>query len=307
MPAPSCSPAPRPCAPAGFAPAGLSAARPDLPAALSQVPLLPQTMLLVEDSRLAAEAVRLLCRRLGVRLRRADSLELAQAHLRVYRPDVLLVDPGLPDGSGLSLIAALGRAHRRPARVIGFSGDPGMEGACLQAGADAFIAKPLQPARHLQSLFGAHVIGSDCAALVAAACGDVALTRASAAIESEGEGTLGTSADLMCVQPRATDPTGAPADARVIPARAAASGAMHRNHGADPLALQDDLRLARAMIGSARAGARIDYTARFLRGIARCANDTDLMQAAETALSSQSPAPLIAALDHRMRRNLDCI
>jgi DNA-binding response OmpR family regulator len=71
-------------------------------------PLAGLTILAVEDSRFASEALRLMCLRSDARLRRADSLEQADRHLSVYRPDVVIVDLGLPDGNGADLI-------RRPA------------------------------------------------------------------------------------------------------------------------------------------------------------------------------------------------
>lgn len=114
----------------------------------------PRTLLLVEDSRHAAEAVRILCRRMGIRLRRTESLAGAALHLRVYRPDIALIDLGLPDGSGLDLIRAMARSTARPGRVVAISGDPTLDGAAQRAGADAFLAKPLSFTRHLASLTG---------------------------------------------------------------------------------------------------------------------------------------------------------
>jgi hypothetical protein len=58
-------------------------------------PLLGITVLLVEDSVYCSEAMRLLSIRSGARLRRADSLKSARRHLRIYRPDVMLVDIGI--------------------------------------------------------------------------------------------------------------------------------------------------------------------------------------------------------------------
>lgn len=112
------------------------------PVRLGEMPLLGLTVLAVEDSRFACDALRLMCRRAGARLRRAETLAQARVHLRTYRPDVALVDLGLPDGRGESLIADLARAPGRPAVVLGMSGDEGGRQAAMAAGADGFVAKP---------------------------------------------------------------------------------------------------------------------------------------------------------------------
>ncbi|MEM9709369.1 MAG: response regulator [Pseudomonadota bacterium] len=106
-------------------------------------PLLGQTVLLVEDSRFASEAIRLLCLRSGARIRRADTLRSAARHLRTYHPSVLIVDMGLPDGSGLDLVAELSRAAPRVPVILATSGDDAMETAALSAGADGFLSKPM--------------------------------------------------------------------------------------------------------------------------------------------------------------------
>lgn len=107
-------------------------------------PLMGMTMLVVEDSRFASEALRLMCLRSGARIRRADCLETAARHLKVYRPSAVIIDMGLPDGSGADLIRDLAQARPRVGVILGTSGDDGAEALALQAGADGFLAKPLQ-------------------------------------------------------------------------------------------------------------------------------------------------------------------
>lgn len=114
-------------------------------------PLLGLTVLMIEDSRFASEAVRLLCLRSGARIRRAGSLAAARRHLAVYRPAVVLVDLGLPDGSGLDLIRDLANATPRIDVVIGISGDDNVQQTALDAGADDFIAKPIPSLNAFQS------------------------------------------------------------------------------------------------------------------------------------------------------------
>jgi len=106
-------------------------------------PLLGLTALVVEDSRFASEAMRLLCLRSGARIRRADSLAHAERHLQVYRPCVLIVDVGLPDGSGLGLIERMANSTPRVDVILGTSGDDNMRDAVLAAGADDFLPKPI--------------------------------------------------------------------------------------------------------------------------------------------------------------------
>lgn len=112
-------------------------------------PLAGLTLLAVEDSRVAADALRLLCRSQGGRLRRAASLAEAERHLSLYRPDAILVDLGLPDGRGEALVAALARSPKRPPAILALSGDPARGAAALACGADAFLAKPVLSAECL--------------------------------------------------------------------------------------------------------------------------------------------------------------
>lgn len=122
-------------------------------------PLLGVTVLIVEDSRYASEAMRLLCLRSGARIRRADCLASARRHLTTYRPTVAIIDIGLPDGSGLELIRTLNNATQRPPIVLGTSGaDPTeAEAETLAAGANGFLPKPVESIAVFQQAIISHL------------------------------------------------------------------------------------------------------------------------------------------------------
>ncbi|MEQ3626502.1 MAG: response regulator [Celeribacter sp.] len=105
-------------------------------------PLLGMTVLVVEDSRFACEAVRLLALRSGARIRRADCLQSARRHLQVYRPTVVIIDIGLPDGDGSELIRELAQAVPRVPVILATSGRMEAEADARAAGADDFLLKP---------------------------------------------------------------------------------------------------------------------------------------------------------------------
>ena len=120
-----------------FRPDPLMPSKPPLGA---ELPLQGLTLMIVDDSRFTCDALRLILHRAGARLRRAESLEIARLHLNCYRPDLAIVDLGLPDGRGEDLIAELS-ADGFP--VLGISGDPNGRNAALDAGAAAFLEKPI--------------------------------------------------------------------------------------------------------------------------------------------------------------------
>lgn len=119
----------------------------------SQRPLLGLTILLVEDSRYCSEAVRLLCVRSGARLRRADSVSSAYKHLATYRPNLVLVDVGLPDVSGLVLVRDLaGHRPNAPVILVTSGEDQAIARAeAKAAGADGFLEKPMRNVLEFQS------------------------------------------------------------------------------------------------------------------------------------------------------------
>lgn len=120
-------------------------------------PLLGLTILLVEDSRVACEAMRLMCLKSGARLRRAGSLLHARRHLATYRPGVVIVDVGLPDGDGCALIHELAQAAPSVGAILATSGNPDEESRALDAGAAGFLHKPISSLAAFQSGIMAHL------------------------------------------------------------------------------------------------------------------------------------------------------
>jgi DNA-binding response OmpR family regulator len=122
-----------------------------------RLPLHGLSLLIVDDSRFTCDALRLILHRAGARLRRAESLEIARLHLAFKRPDLAIVDLGLPDGRGEDLIAELS-AEGFP--VLGLSGDPDGREAAMDAGAAGFLEKPLGSSAGLVRLIRQLVTGA---------------------------------------------------------------------------------------------------------------------------------------------------
>lgn len=108
------------------------------------LPLRGLVVMVVDDSRFACDAMRLMLHRLGARMRRAGTLAAARAHLARQRFDAAIVDLGLPDGPGEALVAELATAGGAGGpRVIVASGDPGGRAVARAAGAQGFLEKPV--------------------------------------------------------------------------------------------------------------------------------------------------------------------
>lgn len=110
------------------------------------------TILLVEDSRSASEAIRLFAAESGARVRRADSLHAASRHLAIYRPNVVMVDLGLPDGDGMALIRHLASTSTPMGGIIALSGHDraAWQDEAVAAGAAGCLEKPIAGLRTFQ-------------------------------------------------------------------------------------------------------------------------------------------------------------
>jgi CheY-like chemotaxis protein len=122
------------------------------PGGLRRQCLFAVTILLVEDSRSASEAIRLYAAESGARVRRADSLHAAARHLAIYRPSVVMVDLGLPDGDGMALIGHLASVSTPISAIVALSGRERSEwqAEAMAAGAAACLEKPIAGLRAFQ-------------------------------------------------------------------------------------------------------------------------------------------------------------
>ena len=103
-------------------------------------------VLIVEDE---PDVAALMARRLGAYHEvcfAADGIS-AIASARRERPDVIVLDIGLPAGDGLTVIERLRKLHdtaRTPVVVVTASPLPSRRAQALEAGAAAFLTKPFQ-------------------------------------------------------------------------------------------------------------------------------------------------------------------
>lgn len=102
-------------------------------------------VLLVEDSPMISGALRMLLEAGGFEVTLATTAAEAIAWSGPERADVMLLDIGLPDADGLSVIGALDARGLRPATTYAMTGhgDAATRERCLAAGCDDVLLKPV--------------------------------------------------------------------------------------------------------------------------------------------------------------------
>lgn len=100
-------------------------------------------ILLVEDHPPLAEALCDALERAGFAVDVVGDVATARAMARDVRHDLTLLDVGLPDGSGLDLLAEWRREGARPVIVLTARGALGDRLEGLDGGADDYIVKPV--------------------------------------------------------------------------------------------------------------------------------------------------------------------
>src|SRR5512132_4430384 len=100
------------------------------------------TLLIVEDDPPIRRLLRTTLGAHDYRTLEAATGAEALSALRHYRPDLVLLDLGLPDMDGLALIAKIRESGPVPIVVLSSRGDEAAKVAALDSGADDYVTKP---------------------------------------------------------------------------------------------------------------------------------------------------------------------
>jgi two-component system KDP operon response regulator KdpE len=99
-------------------------------------------VLIIEDEPAIRKILRVLLESDSYRITEADTAARAEIEARSHKPDLLLVDLGLPDGDGLKLIRRIRAWSPVPVIVISARAMEEQKIAALDAGADDYVTKP---------------------------------------------------------------------------------------------------------------------------------------------------------------------
>ena len=99
-------------------------------------------VLIVEDDQGIQDVLRFLAEANGMRVVAADTCDLAIREAESHRPDIAIVDLGLPDRDGILLIQKIRTWSRVPIIVLSARTLESQRRAAFDAGADDYVAKP---------------------------------------------------------------------------------------------------------------------------------------------------------------------
>ncbi len=102
-------------------------------------------ILLVEDSALVSDAMRVLLEAAGHRVTHAASAADAITAATADAPDLMLLDLGLPDADGLTVLTTLTERNLAPRRTVALTGDndDATLARCRAAGCHEVLLKPV--------------------------------------------------------------------------------------------------------------------------------------------------------------------
>ena len=102
----------------------------------------PATILIVEDDASLRRSISVTLKTAHYRPVEAENAREGARWLAHYKPDLVLLDLGLPDGDGLALISTMREQGRTPIIVVSARDGEAMKIEALDRGADDYVTKP---------------------------------------------------------------------------------------------------------------------------------------------------------------------
>ena len=101
-----------------------------------------RAVLLIEDEPQIRHVLRSLLETEQFRVIEAENAERGLAEARSHKPDLIILDLGLPDRDGLAIIGRVREWSRVPIIVLSARADERNKVSALEAGADDYVTKP---------------------------------------------------------------------------------------------------------------------------------------------------------------------
>ena len=100
------------------------------------------SVLIVEDEKEIRRFLRAALESEGLRVHEAETLQRGLIEAATRKPDLVILDLGLPDGDGLDFIRDFRQWSQRPVIVLSARSEEEDKIAALDAGADDYLSKP---------------------------------------------------------------------------------------------------------------------------------------------------------------------
>lgn len=149
----------------------------------------PTLVLIIEDDPQIRRFVRAALEAEGLQVRESDSAQRGLIDAATRRPDLLILDLGLPDRDGVDVIRDLRTWSRAPVLVLSARTDEADKVIALDAGADDYLTKPFGVPELLARIraLRRRIVGSSEPASVEIRFGDVTVDLARREVTRAGE------------------------------------------------------------------------------------------------------------------------